>query len=220
MDPGWREVLPSETAEAPLPDLGRGGSLEVRSLRVEEGETPPPPRYSQGSLVQEMERLGLGTKSTRHEIVQKLYDRGYVGGRRVRPTESGRAVVEALIVHAPTITRHETTAELESRLDAIAQGTATPGEVIAESRALLREALRELRVHGGAIARWIRESLAWEQDHGPCEKCSTGRMMLRKSRRGSRFLGCSNYPECKNSRAVPRGMFMVRAKASEASLAG
>ncbi len=220
VDPGWRQVLPSETMEAPLPDLGRGGDLEVRSLRVEEGATPPPPRFSQGSLVQEMERLGLGTKSTRHEIVQKLYDRGYVGGRRVRPTESGRAVVEALIVHAPTITRHETTAELESRLDAIAQGTATPSEVIAESRALLREALRELRVHGEAIARWIRETFVWEQDHGPCEKCGEGRMMLRKSRRGSRFLGCSNYPACKNSRAVPRGMFMVQAKASEASLAG
>src|SRR5439155_167298 len=189
VDPGWREVLPSESVEAPLPDRGRGGGLEIRSLRVEEGETPPPPRYSQGSLVQEMERLGLGTKSTRHEIVQKLYDRGYVGGRRVRPTESGRAVVEALMVHAPTITRHETTAELESRLEAIAQGTATPKDVIAESRALLREALRELRVHGEAIARWIGESFVWEQDHGPCEKCGSGRMMLRKSRRGSRFLG-------------------------------
>ena len=220
VDPGWREVLPSETVETLLPDLGRGGSLEILSLRVEEGETPPPPRYSQGSLVQEMERLGLGTKSTRHEIVQKLYDRGYVGGRRVRPTESGRAVVEALIVHAPTITRHETTADLESRLDAIARGEATPEEVVAESKAKLREALGELRVHGEAIARWIRESFAWEQDHGPCEKCGPGRMMLRKSRRGSRFLGCSNYPECKNSRAVPRGVFVVRAKASEATLAG
>jgi DNA topoisomerase-1 len=217
---GWREVLPSETEERSLPDLGRGGGLEVRSLRVEDGETPPPPRFSQGSLIQEMERLGLGTKSTRHEIVQKLYDRGYVGGRRVRPTESGRAVVEALIVHAPTITRSETTADLESRLEAIAQGTATPAQVVAESREKLREALRELRAHGDAIAHWIRESLAWEQDHGACEKCGTGRMMLRKSWRGTRFLGCSNYPQCKNSRPVPRGMFVVRAKASEASLAG
>ena len=91
---------------------------------------------------------------------------------------------------------------------------------MSESRTKLREALRELRTHADAIAHWIRESLAWEQDHGPCEKCGTGRMMVRKSRRGTRFLGCSNYPQCKNSRAVPRGMFTVRAKASEASLVG
>ena len=218
-DPGWRAILPWDQAAAPLPDIGRGGSVDIRGITIEEGETPAPPRYSQGALVQEMDRLGLGTKSTRAEIVQKLYDRGYAGGRQVRPTEAGRAVVEALQAHAPRITLSETTAELEHRLDAIAIGEATPAAVIAESRQRLREALRELEGHREAISRWIRETIAWERDHGPCEKCNVGRMVLRKSRHGSRFLGCTNYPQCKNSRQVPRDMFMVRAKASESSLA-
>jgi len=166
-----------------------------------------------------MEGLGLGTKSTRHEIVQKLYDRGYVGGRSVRPTESGRAVVEALQVYAPRITRPETTAELEGRLDDIAGGTATPEDVIAESRRHLHQALAELEEHREAIARWIRESVEWDRDFGPCERCG-GRMRARKSRQGTRFLGCSNYPQCRNSRAIPREGVIVRVKAAEASLSG
>ncbi len=218
VSPGWRAMIPQEQGEATLPEMGHGGPVEIRSLSIVEGETPRPPRYSQGALVQEMERLGLGTKSTRHEIVQKLYDRGYAGGRQVRPTEGGRAVVEALQVHASRITRPEATSELERRLDAIAEGSATPAEVIAESRQRLREALKELEEHREAIARWIRETIEWEKDHGPCEKCGNGRMVLRKARRGTRFLGCTNYPQCKNSRAVPREEFVVRAKASEASL--
>ena len=217
--PGWRAIVPLDDEDRAIPEMGHGGPVDIRSLGIEEGETPQPPRYSQGALIQEMERFGLGTKSTRHEIVQKLYDRGYAGGRQVRPTEAGRAVVEALQVHAPRITRPESTSELERRLDSIAEGNATPADVISESRERLREALRELQEHREAIARWIRDSIDWERDHGPCEKCRKGRMVVRKTRRGIRFLGCTNYPECKNSRPVPREDFIVRAKASEATLA-
>ena len=190
LEPGWRAIVPRDQSETSLPDLGRGGAVEIRSIGIEEGETPSPRRYSQGALIEEMDRLGLGTKSTRAEIVQKLYDRGYAGGRQVRPTEGGRAVVEALQVHAPGITLPGTTAELERRLDAIAIGEAKPEDVIAESRSRLREALRELEAHREAIARWIRETIAWERDHGPCERCGSGRMILRKSRRGSRWSSC------------------------------
>ncbi len=216
---GWRAIVPREQPDTAPPDVGRGGTVEVRSVTIEEDETPTPARYTQGTLILAMERLGLGTKSTRHEIVQKLYDRGYVTGRRVRPTEGGRAVVEALQAHAPSITRPETTADLERELEAIAEGGTTPEAVIAKSRERLRAVLREIVAHRAAIARWIRESLEWERDHGPCERCGTGRMVLRRTRPGTRFLGCSNYPKCRNTRPVPKEEFVIRPKISEASLA-
>ena len=75
--------------------------------------TQPPVRYSQGSLIQEMERLALGTKSTRHDIIQKLYDRKYVEGNDLIPTASGVAVAEALIKHAQIVTDPKMTAHLK-----------------------------------------------------------------------------------------------------------
>ena len=219
VEPGWRAIVPREELDATPPAIDRGGTVEARAVAVEEGETLPPARFTQGTLIQEMERLGLGTKSTRHEIVQKLYDRGYVTGRRIRTTEGGRAVVEALQVHAPSITRPETTADLERDLEAVAGGGTTPGAVIAKSRERLRAVLREITAHRDAVARWIRESLEWERDRGPCERCGTGRMVVRKTRLGVRFLGCSTYPECRNSRPAVREEFVVRARRSEATLA-
>ena len=218
--PGWRAIQEEIAEVRDLPPLESRDTVEVRRIAVEEDVTGPPPRFTQGMLIQEMEAVGIGTKSTRHEIVQKLYDRGYVTGRAVWPTDGGRAVVEALQVFAPAITRPETTAELEERLEAIAEGRESPEHVINESRVRLQEILTELRAHREGIARWIQESLAWERDHGPCEKCGTGRMVVRKARRGIRFLGCTNYPACRNSRGVTREEFIVRARPSEATLAG
>ena len=216
---GWRTLVSDEPEGPMLPSIAPDGTVGLQSISVEKGMTRPPPRFTQGMLIQEMETKGLGTKSTRHEIVQKLYDRGYVSGRFVRPTDGGRAVAESLLVYAPVVTRPETTAELETRLEAIAEGQDTPESVIQESRARLHTVLRELEAHREGVARWIRESLEWERDHGPCEKCGSGHMVVRKSRYGARFLGCTNYPKCRNTRAVTREEFVVRAPPSEASFA-
>src|SRR5207245_10257704 len=76
---GWRTYYPYWTArEAILPPLAVDESLDrAGPVSLREDRTQPPPRHSEGSLIQEMERLGLGTKSTRHEIIKKLYDRKF-----------------------------------------------------------------------------------------------------------------------------------------------
>ncbi len=79
--------------------------VDIKEVRNDRKETRPPSRYSQGSLLQEMERLGLGTKSTRHDIIQKLYDpQVYSTGNDLVPTLSGLAVVNALEKHAKIVT--------------------------------------------------------------------------------------------------------------------
>jgi len=168
---------------------------------------------AQGQLLREMERLGLGTKSTRHEILQKLYDRGYAEGRRMQVTAAGRAVVEALEAHGGAVTRPEMTARLEEEMNAIAKGTRTPEEVVLTSRALLAAALADMRRHEAGIARWVLAAIANETEVGPCEKCG-GTMVLRRARTGRRFVGCSNFPRCRNSRNVPAPGFVVPSQES------
>src|SRR3990172_6335177 len=104
-DPGWRAYYPYWTVrETTLPVLTVGEELPILDIAIAKDETRPPPRYTQGALIQEMERLSLGTKSTRHEIIQKLYDRKYIEGKQVRPTVGGKALISALEDHAEKIT--------------------------------------------------------------------------------------------------------------------
>ncbi|MGB6442032.1 MAG: DNA topoisomerase I, partial [Thermoplasmata archaeon] len=117
-DPGWYRVYPySQPEQAPMPVLVVGETVAVSKVELLEEQTKPPRRYTQGSLIQEMERLGLGTKSTRHDVLQKLFDRHYVNQRQLEPTTTGIAVTEALKAHAPVITRPEMTHRLEEDME-------------------------------------------------------------------------------------------------------
>jgi len=202
VEPGWRKYYGAPPAVAPLPDLPAGHRMGVVAVVESRRETDPPARYSQGELIESMEAHGLGTKSTRHEVVQKLYDRGYVEARRLRVTAAGRAVVEALEAHGGQVTRPDLTAALERAMDGIAHGERDAADVVRESRELLAAVLTEMRAHETGIAGWIRTAIADEIEVGPCEKCG-GTMVLRRTRTGRRFLGCSNFPTCRNARSVP-----------------
>lgn len=208
VDPGWRRYYGAPIVASGLPSLEVDARIPLVAIAEERRETEPPGRYGQGDLIEAMDAHGLGTKSTRHEILQKLYDRRYVEGRRMAVTAAGRAVVEALEAHGGQVTRSEMTAKLEGAMDAVAAGDRTPADVVGESRALLAAALAEMRSHETGIARWVRTAIADEVEVGPCEKCG-GTMVLRRTRTGRRFVGCSNFPTCRNSRNAPATGFLV-----------
>ncbi len=219
VDPGWRAIAGIDSERrGSLPTLQSGDRLALRGVRVQTGATTSPPRFSPGALILEMERLGLGTKSTRHEIVQKLFSREYARGRRMRISGRGRAVVEALEAYAPRSVTADMTRDLEVQLDAIARGEVAPEQVVGQARDRLREVLADLEAHREGLARWIRSSIRLETDYGACEACGTGRMVVRRGKGGHRFLGCSRFPECRNARAVPANEFTTRARPEEATL--
>lgn len=196
-EPGWKEILPDPHPPAELPPLSAGAVLEVGEVRIEEGKTRGPALHSQGSIVLAMQRLGLGTKSTRHEILDLLFRRQYVHGRSIRATAAGRALVDALTIHGPHVVGPEMTNRLEERMTDIAEGRARLEEVVAESKDALRSVLRELQAHRDSLSRWLRDATFLERDHGPCAACGTGRLVRRRARNGWAFLGCSRYPACK-----------------------
>jgi DNA topoisomerase-1 len=145
-----------------------------------------------------MQRLELGTKSTRHEILDLLFRRQFVSGRSMRTTAAGRALVEALAIYGPDVTSSDMTRHLEERMTAIAEGHATIEEVVGESRRALHQVVTELKSHRDSLSRWIRDATYLEKDYGPCDACGEGRMVRRRARNGWAFLGCSRYPACKH----------------------
>ncbi len=208
-DPGWYRVYPySQPEDVPMPVLTVGETVAVREVKLVEEQTRPPRRYTQGSLIQEMERLGLGTKSTRHDVLQKLFDRRYVTQRQLEPTSTGIAVTEALRAHAPLITRPEMTHRLEEDMGRVAESKKPKTEVLAESREMLREAHQLLVANQVGVKETLTGALDKQHFVGPCVKCG-GALRLARSPRGARWVQCVNNPaSCTATYALPSAGFI------------
>ncbi len=208
---GWRKYYPYfRVTETKLPALANGDVAEVLKVTSTEKKTTPPDRYSQGSLIKKMEDLGLGTKSTRHETIQKLYDRKFAKGTRIiEPTESGTAVITALEKHANDITSVKMTSHLETDMDMIAAGELEQAEVVEESQAMLEDIMEVLEKHKKEIGDDIRKALREQHTLGACPKCGTGQLLQIRLKNGSTFAGCSSYPQCRNTYPLPTGMLVV-----------
>lgn len=143
VDPGWTVIYPHELKTSPLPPFREGQEVSL-TLVVEEKKTQPPPRYTYSSLLSKMESLGLGTKSTRADIIDKLFRRGYITGKKaIRPTELGEAVYDILKNIVPVIVSPELTASLEKDLEKIANGEKKREDVVAEVRDVLRKVVND-----------------------------------------------------------------------------
>jgi DNA topoisomerase I len=211
-DPGWYSVYPySHPEERTLPELRQGSTVKVSAIRLEQSETRPPRPFTQGTLIQEMERLGLGTKSTRHDVVQKLVERRYISLRNLEPTGTGIAVTEALRAHAPVITRPEMTHRLEEEMALVAESKKPQSEVIADSREMLREALDLLQRNTAGVRATLQGALDQQHFAGPCPRCG-GALRLARSPRGSRWMQCVNNPAtCPVSFSLPAAGFIETA---------
>ena len=143
--PGFRAIYPfGLKKDDQLPALEVGDVCDVCSMKLDAKQTEPPARYSQGRLIQEMERRGLGTKSTRASIIQRLYDVKYLKNDPVEPSQLGMAIIKALHEFAPPITTPEMTAELEESMTRVSEGADTQGHVVEQSRAVLAKWIDQL----------------------------------------------------------------------------
>ncbi|NPV61307.1 MAG: DNA topoisomerase I [Methanotrichaceae archaeon] len=201
---GWRYYYPySKSEERILPELSKGEVLKVLGHEVSAKETQPPARYGQGKLVKLMDELGLGTKSTRHDIISKLYARAYVQGNPLRPTNTAYAVVDTLSKYAPSITKPEMTQTLEKDMTLISERQIGEDEVIEESRVMLSTVFEDLMQNQQGISESLKDGLRTDKIVGTCEKCGK-ELLIRRSRRGGRFIGCSGYPDCRFTLPLPR----------------
>ena len=203
VEAGYHDVYPYySTSENYVPGVDVGEELVLSDPRLEAKQTQPPRRYGQSRLIETMEDMGIGTKATRHETIEKLYDRGYVENDPPIPTALAKAVVEAAEEYADRVVSEDMTAQLEQDMDAIAAGDATLEDVTDESREMLETVFENLRDKREAIGTHLQESLKADKTLGECPE-SGHALLLRSSRQGSYFVGCDGYPDCEYTLPLP-----------------
>lgn len=212
IEDGWTRFYPYyKHKDVIMPQLKEGQELKVRDKKLEGKETKPPSRYTQGKLVETMEGLGLGTKATRHTIIQNLISRGYMGSNPLQPSEKAIAVIKMLKKHAEKISSPDMTSELEMYMDGIAGGEETREEVVDRSRAMLREVMARLKNEKDEIAGEIKKGIREDMVVGKCTNpgCD-GDLIVRVARKSKkRFIGCNAYPECRQTFSLPQKGLLV-----------
>jgi len=202
---GWLAVYHyGRRRDEELPRLSKGDEVRVAEAELLAKETQPPGRYGQGRLIRLMEDLGLGTKATRPGIIQNLYDRGYIHGDPIVPTETGMAVAKALKDFASEIASHEMTARLEKSMDAISEGRVSKDSVVEESRELLRRVYDHLESSEEKFADIVWNGIRGDETLGPCPNCGRNLVVRRNRRNRKRFAGCEGYPECRTTFPLPQ----------------
>jgi len=202
-----------EGEDGRLPQLAQGDATAKRAVTPEQHFTPPPPRYTEATLVKRMEELGIGRPSTYASIVTTIQDRGYVrkDKNRLIPEDKGRLVTIFLVNYFRKYLEYDFTADLEDQLDDISAGERDYKDVLARfwrdfSAAIAETA--ELRISD--VLEKIDEVLAPHlypprpdgSDPRVCPTCGKGRLNLKTARSGGAFIGCSNYPECRYTRPL------------------
>ncbi len=180
-----------------LPPLQEGQQVEARELVPNQHFTQPPPRYTEASLVSELEKLGIGRPSTYASILSTLRDRQYVEDqeRKLVPTELGITITGLLVENFPDLLNVQFTAQLEDKLDQIEAGRDDWVDILHgfydSFEVDLQRATQKMR----AIKKEVEET------DEVCDKCGSG-MVIRRGRFG-RFMACSSYPTCKNTAELP-----------------
>jgi DNA topoisomerase-1 len=191
-----------EEGTTSLPVLEKGDGLDCRGLKPEQHFTQPPPRYSEATLIRALEEQGIGRPSTYAPIIATIMDRDYVRREQGRftPSKLGMAVTDLLTMHFPDVMDVGFTARVEEELDDIASGEREWTPVLREFYEPFDRATEKAMKEAERVP---RDQIDEETDES-CEKCE--RPMVIKSGRFGRFLSCSGFPECRNSRPLLKRM--------------
>src|SRR5699024_6472818 len=197
---GWRSVYSADEesdeereddAGNPIPALTVGDELDVESGSVLTKKTKAPSRYTEATLVRDMEKRGIGRPSTYAAIMDNISRRGYISSdknRRLSATELGESLIDALLGNFEFVVL-DFTAELENDLDKVATGQRSYQDVVGSSANTLSSEL-------GELSKKIKPEY-------PCDAC--GNAMRRLNGKNGFFWGCSNYPDCKETRPDDNG---------------
>jgi DNA topoisomerase-1 len=198
-----------------LPKLKKGEQLRDALVKATQHFTEPPPRYTEATLIREMERLGIGRPSTYASTMGLLREREYVKleKKRLMPEDKGRLVTTFLEAFFKRYVEYDFTAYLEDRLDQISDGTLNWKELLREFWRDFIAAVNDIKdLRVAQVLDALNELLGphifpAKEDGGDarlCPLCNQGQLSLKVGRFGA-FIGCSNYPECRYTRQLKTG---------------
>ncbi len=190
-DRGESPLSQDEEGQNSLPALAQDEDLDYHGMKPEQHFTQPPPRYTEATLIKELEQRGIGRPSTYAPTVETIKDHGYVEvkERRLHPTHIGEAVNALMVDHFKSISDDDYTAKLEKKLDEVESGKQEWVPVVKDFYGPLQRMLSA-----------AEEATPAETDE-VCPQCGEGHLVRKASRFGP-FLGCSRYPKCKYRRAL------------------
>ncbi|MGZ7066954.1 MAG: DNA topoisomerase I [Methanobacterium sp.] len=215
---GWMDHYPFRKIENDVfPEIKKGDILKVKEIIEEEKETKPPARYNQASLIKELEKRGLGTKSTRANIISILFDRKYIEGQKIKVNELGEHLIDTLKEYSEDITSEELTRKFENELGGIMEDKITKDQVIEEAKAEVSIILDDIGKNKKEIGEELFEAYEESRIVGKC-KCGGKLVMKYSPRTKGTFVGCSNYPDCKDTYPIPRGANVLKTKCEKCGL--
>ncbi len=194
---GFLKLYPEKTKENLLPTVNVGDTATAEEIKPEQHFTEPPARYSDATLVKALEEFGIGRPSTYAPTIATIEDRGYVERneqKKLQPKDIAYLVNDLLVEHFPQIVDFQFTAQMEENLDEIAEGTKEWQPIISVFYHPFKENL------DAKDAEIDKKKLTEETTDEVCEKC--GKPMIIKRGRFGKFLACTGYPDCKNTKPL------------------
>jgi DNA topoisomerase-1 len=194
--PGFYAVWPHEEDEKMLPALAIDETLDLHDLKPEQHFTQPPPRFTEASLIKELEEQGIGRPSTYVPIISTIQDRGYVDQeqRRFVPTWLGVTVNEVMNKHFPEIVDVGFTAEMERKLDDVEEGRQSWTEFLRDFYSGFKTTMDKAEAEMNRVQKPVEEL------DELCPEC--GRHLVIRTGRFGRFISCSGFPECRYGRTI------------------
>ncbi len=192
---GWLKADPeSGGEEVTLPKCAKGEKLDLKSIDADEKQTQPPPRYTEAGLIKELEKRGIGRPSTYASICKTIEDRGYVEkeNKSLKPTDTGDVVSSFLEENFPTYISDTFTADMEDKLDGIADGTHQYEKTLRDFYTPFQKEVKSK----DKLAKATHLGVA--DPKFKCPKCGSTPMEIKLGRNG-KFLSCSRYPDCEGA---------------------
>ncbi|MBN2111621.1 DNA topoisomerase I [Candidatus Woesearchaeota archaeon] len=211
VEPGWHKLYGKYVAlkEEELPSMKNDDPVDVRKIEKHDKQTTPPNRYTESSIIKELEKRNLGTKATRAQIIDTLFQRGYIDGKAIEATEIGIRASETLTKHCPTLVDEQLTRHFEEDMDMIREKKTTKEHVIDEAKKVVADIVSEFKKDEKEIGKELleahEETVNVMTHVGKCPNCKEGQLSIRKGRFGS-FIACDKYPDCKTIFSLPSAL--------------
>jgi len=203
IEKGWMEYYGpyAKHEEVIFPELKKGDKLKIKGLEKLSKETSPPPRYSQASIIKEMDKRGLGTRATRAGILETLYNRDYVVDRSIKVTELGMKIAAAIEKYVPDFADEKLTKRFEKDLEKIQAGKLKKETVLRRAKTAVIKISNEFKKAEDKIGKGLSEAIVKTQEEkitlGKCLDCGGELKILYSPWSKKKFVGCSNYNRCK-----------------------